>query len=52
MSDAEVSTVPASSGRLRVLSVLLLGAAMVNVPVPEASPWIDIRDNLVLLDEF
>jgi hypothetical protein len=35
-----ISTVPASSGNVRVLFVLLLGAAMVKSPVPLALPVI------------
>lgn len=47
---AVVSTIsPAASGKLIVLSVLLLGAAMVNVPVPDGSPDNANLDNLIPL---
>lgn len=50
--DALVNSVPVASGKFSVRSVLLLGLAMVNVPVPRAEPDSATFDNLFLLAEF
>jgi hypothetical protein len=47
--EALLSNVPELSGKLSVRSVLLLGDAMVNVPVPEGFPDNDTRLMVVFL---